>query len=181
MMEEKKNLEIAMYLKERWHKSIEETPKKDRAQCIVQIGVDEEGNGSYDLFTWDESKKGFDTGIGRFTNKELRGKHVWLYPESIPQWCYLEDLTPETREIGECTVEESKKLAKRFWLRKKLYDEYGASYKEEMQNAFEWIYNAPLKDWENMLESLKLSYGHGIHETKGLQLKKAKELFAFLS
>lgn len=181
MMKEKKNLEIAMYLKERWHKSIEETPKKDRAQCIVQIGVDEEGNGSYDLFTWDESKKGFDTGIGRFTNKELRGKHVWLYPESIPQWCYLEDLTPEIREIGECTVEESKKLAKRFWLRKKLYDEYGASYKEEMQNAFEWIYNAPLKDWENMLESLKLSYGHGIHETKGLQLKKAKELFAFLS
>lgn len=112
MVKGKKNLEIALYLKERWHDPTKETPK---------------------------------------------------------------------REIGECTETDSEKLAKRFWLRSKLYNEYGALYKEEMEKAFYWIYNAPLKDWEKMLESLTLSYEHEIHENNGLHLKKAKELFAFLS
>lgn len=69
----------------------------------------------------------------------------------------------------------------RFWLRKGLYKEYGAQYKEEMEEAFLWIYNEPIPKWKNMLEALRLSYEYGIHETKGLQLEKAKELFRFLS
>lgn len=43
------------------------------------------------------------------------------------------------------------KLAGRFWLRMKLYEYYGASYIEELEKAFLWIYNAPLEDWDNML------------------------------
>lgn len=178
---QQKKLEIAIYLKEILHDPIKETPKKDGALCIVSVGVDEEGKDTYDLFPWDEKMKAFDTGVGHYIDEDLKDKHAWICLEGCTKWCYLEDLLPETREIGECTETDSEKLAKRFWLRSKLYNEYGALYKEEMEKAFYWIYNAPLKDWENMLESLTLSYEHEIHENNGLHLKKAKELFAFLS
>ena len=178
---QQKKLEIAIYLKEIWHDPIKETPKKDGALCIVSIGVDKEGKDTYDLFPWDEKMKAFDTGVGHYIDEDLKDKHAWICPEGCTKWCYLEDLLPETREIGECTETDSEKLAKRFWLRSKLYSEYGALYKEEMEKAFYWIYNAPLKDWENMLESLALTYEHEIHENNGLHLKKAKKLFAFLS
>lgn len=178
---QQKKLEIAIYLKEILHDPIKETPKKDGALCIVSVGVDEGGKDTYDLFPWDEKMKAFDTGVGHYIDEDLKDKHAWICPEGCTKWCYLEDLLPETREIGECTETDSEKLAKRFWLRSKLYNEYGALYKEEIEKAFYWIYNAPLKDWENMLESLTLSYEHEIHENNGLHLKKAKELFAFLS
>ena len=177
---QQKKLEIAIYLKEVWHDPIKETPKKDGALCIVSVGVDEEGKDTYDLFPWDEKMKAFDTGVGHYIDEDLKDKHAWICPEGCTKWCYLEDLLPEPKKTGECTEADPAKLEKRFWLRSKLYNEYGASYKEEMEEAFLWIYNAPLKDWENMLEALRLSYEYGMHETKGLQLRKAKELFAFL-
>ena len=147
---QQKKLEIAIYLKEILHDPIKETPKKDGALCIVSVGVDEEGKDTYDLFPWDEKMKAFDTGVGHYIDEDLKDKHAWICPEGCTKWCYLEDLLPETREIGECTETDSEKLAKRFWLRSKLYNEYGALYKEEMEKAFYWIYNAPLKDWENV-------------------------------
>lgn len=178
---QQKKLEIAIYLKEIWHDPIKETPKKDGALCIVSVGVDEEGKDAYDLFPWDEKMKAFDTGVGHYIDEDLKDKHAWICPEGCTRWCYLEDLLPEPKKTGECTETDPEKLAKRFWLRSKIYNEYGALYKEEMEKAFYWIYNAPLKDWENMLESLTLSYEYKIHESNGLHLRKAKELFAFLS
>ena len=76
---------------------------------------------------------------------------------------------------------EEEKKQKRFWLRKKLYVEYSASQPEKMEELFSWIYNAPLKDWENMVEVLSMSYIEENGHTTGPNLEKAKELFAFLS
>lgn len=178
---QQKKLEIAIYLKEVWHDPIKETPKKDGALCIVNDGVDEEGKDTYDLFPWDEKMKAFDTGVGHYIDEDLKDKHAWICPEGCTKWCYLEDLLPEPKKTGECTEADPAKLAKRFWLRKKLYVEYGASQPEKLEELFFWIYNAPLKDWENMVEVLSMSYVKENGHITGPHLEKAKELFAFLS
>lgn len=179
---QQKKLEIAIYLKEIWHDPIKETPKKDGALCIVNDGVDEEGNDTYDLFPWDEKMKAFDTGVGHYIDEDLKDKHAWICPEGCTKWCYLEDLLPEPKEIGECTKADPEKLEKRFWLRARLYNLCGfPKDKTIVEKAFFWIYNAPLKEWENMIKALEWSCERNNDpENLGL-LKRGKELYSFLS
>ena len=73
--------------------------------------------------------------------------------------------------------EEKAKQVKRFWLREELYNYYEASHTKEMEEAFEWIYNAPLIDWEGMLLCIK----YPDNKTFPKPLEDAKKLFAFLS
>lgn len=172
-----KNSEIASFLDAAWHDTIKETPNKDGALCIVCDGVDENGKDTYDLFTWDDKMKAFETVVGRYVDEDLKNKHVLISAEGCFKWCYLENLLPEPKEIGECTEADPAKLAKRFWLRKELYEYYGASHIEDMEEAFNWIYNAPLKDWENML--LCITYPD--NKTFPKPLEDAKKLFDLLS
>lgn len=179
---QQKKLEIAIYLKEVWHDPIKETPKKDGALCIVSVGVDEEGKDTYDLFPWDEKMKAFDTGVGHYIDEDLKDKHAWICPEGCTKWCYLEDLLPEPKKTGECTEADPAKLAKRFWLRAKLYDLCGFPQKDKtiVEEAFFWIYNAPLKEWDNMIKALEWSYANNDPKNLGL-LERGKELYGFLS
>lgn len=177
---QQKKLEIAIYLKEIWHDPIKETPKKDGALCIVNDGVDEEGNDTYDLFPWDEKMKAFDTGVGHYIDEDLKDKHAWICPEGCTKWCYLEDVLPEPREIGECTKANPEKLAKRFWLRAQLYNLCGfPKDKTIVEKAFFWIYNAPLKEWDNMIKALEWSCENNDPENLGL-IERGKELYGFL-
>ena len=178
---QQKKLEIALYLQEIWHDPIKETPKKDGALCIVNDGVDEEGNDTYDLFPWDEKMKAFDTGVGHYIDEDLKDKHAWICPEGCTRWCYLEDLLPEPKEIGECTEADPEKLAKRFWLRARLYNLCGfPKDKTIVEKAFFWIYNAPLKEWDNMIKALEWSCENNDPENLGL-IERGKELYGFLS
>lgn len=180
---QQKKLEIAIYLKEIWHDPIKETPKKDGALCIVSVGVDEEGKDTYELFPWDDKMKAFDTGVGHYIDKDLKDKHAWICPEGCTKWCYLEDLLPEPKKTGECTEADPAKLAKRFWLRAKLYDLCGFPQKDKtiVEEAFFWIYNAPLKEWDNMITALDWACdSNNDPENLGL-LKRGKELYGFLS
>jgi hypothetical protein len=94
------------------------------------------------------------------------------------------DFLALTNTLDKCkdVDEGAEKQAKRFWLRAKLYANiYGfPNDKSRIEEAFFWIYNAPIKDWENMIEALRYSYLTEDAENKGL-LQRAKELFAFLS
>lgn len=177
---QEKKLEIALYLQEIWHDPIKETPKKDGALCIVSVGVDEEGKDAYDLFPWDEKMKAFDTGVGHYIDEDLKDKHAWICPEGCTRWCYLEDLLPEPKEIGECTEADPEKLAKRFWLRARLYNLCGfPKDKTIVEKAFFWIYNAPLKEWDNMIKALEWSCENNDPENLGL-IERGKELYGFL-
>lgn len=172
-----KNSEIAAFINAAWHDPIKETPSKDGALCIVSCGVDEDGKDTYDLFPWDDEMKAFDTGVGHYIDEDLKGKHAWICPEGCTRWCYFEDLLPETKELGDCEDADPNKLAKRFWLRTELYKYYGAPHIKEMEEAFFWIYNAPLEDWENML----LCITHPDNKTFPKPLEDAKKLFDLLS
>lgn len=177
---QEKKLEIALYLQEIWHDPIKETPKKDGALCIVSVGVDEEGKDAYDLFPWDEKMKAFDTGVGHYIDEDLKDKHAWICPEGCTRWCYLEDLLPEPKEIGECTEADPEKLAKRFWLRARLYNLCGfPKDKTIVEKAFFWIYNAPLKEWDNMIKALEWSCENKDPGNLGL-IERGKELYGFL-
>lgn len=177
---QEKKLEIALYLQEIWHDPIKETPKKDGALCIVSVGVDEEGKDAYDLFPWDEKMKAFDTGVGHYIDEDLKDKHAWICPEGCTRWCYLEDLLPEPKEIGECTEADPEKLAKRFWLRARLYNLCGfPKDKTIVEKAFFWIYNAPLKEWDNMIKALEWSCENNDPGNLGL-IERGKELYGFL-
>lgn len=72
--------------------------------------------------------------------------------------------------------EEKAKLVKRFWLRFELYSYFGKSHIKEMEEAYQWIYNAPLIDWEGML--LCLTYPD--NKTFPKPLEDAKKLFGLL-
>lgn len=75
--------------------------------------------------------------------------------------------------------EENKR--KRFWLRARLYDIYGfPEDKTIIEEAFFWIYNAPVEEWENMVKALEWSYTNNDPGYLGL-LERGKELYAFLS
>lgn len=83
------------------------------------------------------------------------------------------------RDISSEVPEENKR--KRFWLRARLYDIYGfPEDKTIIEEAFFWIYNAPLEEWENMVKALEWSYTNNDPENLGL-LERGKELYAFLS
>lgn len=63
--------------------------------------------------------------------------------------------TPPTLATDEELKENKEKQAKRFWLRMELYKIYYVWHKEEMEEAFLWVFNAPLDDWENMIECFR--------------------------
>ena len=77
--------------------------------------------------------------------------------------------------------DDKEKLAKRFWLRARLYDIYGfPEDKTIIEEAFSWIYYNPLEEWENMVKALEWSYTNNDPGNLGL-LERGKELYAFLS
>lgn len=73
------------------------------------------------------------------------------------------------------------KKEKRFWLRMELYKMYYAWHRDEMEEAFQWIYNAPLKDWGNMVECLRQAIRIDDVKLEGTPLERGKQLFGFLS
>lgn len=72
--------------------------------------------------------------------------------------------------------EQEAKKTKRFKLRFELYSYFGASHIKEMEEAFQWIYNAPLIDWERMLQCI--TYPDNKEFPKPLE--DAKKLFGLL-
>ena len=77
--------------------------------------------------------------------------------------------------------ENKEKQAKRFWLRMELYKMYYAWHKEEMEEAFLWVFNAPLDDWENMIKCFREALLKKDKDLKGTLLERSKQLFSFLS
>ena len=58
---------------------------------------------------------------------------------------------------------------------------YYAWHHDEMEEAFQWIYDAPTKDWRNMLECLRQADFIKDDELKGTLTERGKQLFDFLS
>lgn len=81
---------------------------------------------------------------------------------------------------GEVKMQEEKKK-KRFWLRMELYKMYYAWHRDEMEEAFQWIYDAPIGNWGNMLECLRQAMLINDDVLKGTPLERGKQLFSFLS
>ena len=88
------------------------------------------------------------------------------------------DFLALTNTLDKCkdVDEGAEKLAKRFWLRNELYEYYGASYMNELEEAFKWIYNAPIYYWEGMLRCLT----YHDNKTYPKPLEDAKKLFGLL-
>lgn len=77
---------------------------------------------------------------------------------------------------------DGKKQQKRFWLRSNLYRLYGfPSNKTSIEKAFQWIYNAPPEDWENMLKALEWSVSANTDPNNLELLDRGRELYDFLS
>lgn len=83
----------------------------------------------------------------------------------------------KTLHACEYVDKEKAKEVKRFWLRYELYTYYGAEYTKELEEAFQWIYNAPLIDWEGMLACIQ----YPDNKTFPKPLEDAKKLFGLLS
>ncbi len=178
MIRIEKNTEISSFLSDVWHDPISERPKVDGALCIVCAGVDKKGKDVYDIFPWDKGMNAFDTGVWHNMNEDPEDKHVWIHPEGCTRWCYIEDLLPDTKYLKPYKREDPAKLEKRFWLRSEIYRLCGfPDEKAVVEEIFLWIYDAPIKDWENMLKALDWScIANGDPKT----LQRAKELYNFL-
>lgn len=159
-----KNSEISSFLDAAWHDTIKETPNKDGALCIVCDGVDENGKDTYDLFTWDEKMKAFDTVVGRYVDEDLKNKHVLISAEGCFKWCYLENLLPEPKKIGECTEEDEEEPTERFEVRKNIVQILGLpSTKDEcnrFEEAFDWVMNGKKVDRGGKLFCLEYARKH---------------------
>ena len=77
--------------------------------------------------------------------------------------------------------DEKEKQSSRFWLRMELYKMHYAWHRDEMEEAFQWIYDAPLKDWKNMVECLRQADLIKDDHLEGTFLERGKQLFSFLS
>lgn len=181
MIRIEKNTEIISFLNEVWHDPIKETPKVNGALCIVCDGFDENGKDIYEIFRWDKEMQAFDTGVGQYLDEDLKDKHVWICPDGCTRWCYLEDLLPGMKYLKPYNREDPEKLEKRFWLRMELYKMHYAWHRDGMEEVFQWIYNAPLKDWGNMTECLRQAILVDDDKLEGTPLERGKQLFGFLS
>lgn len=92
-----------------------------------------------------------------------------------------------TQNLGNKLKDEIAKEQKRLWLRTKIHeitgisDLSGPNKKNDFEEIFNWIYQAPIYEWEGMLYCFKyeariLSKGFSYDEA----LKNAKELYSFL-
>lgn len=75
-------------------------------------------------------------------------------------------------------------MIKRLFFRKKLrwilFQEYGASC-PEIENIFNWIYEAPLWEWKIRMGIACLAYYRYSKEDKSQWLSKANEILCFVS
>lgn len=90
-------------------------------------------------------------------------------------------------EINKLKHEEARRQ-KRLWLRTKIHEITGISDKSSMEaksnfeEIFNWIYEAPLCEWEGMLYCFKHEAQSICNWERALNkgLSKAKELYSFL-
>lgn len=73
--------------------------------------------------------------------------------------------------------DEIAKLQKRLWLRTKIHEIIGMPEKSTFEEIFNWIYQAPIYEWEGMLYCLKYADKSRIYWG---EYNDAKELYSFL-
>lgn len=73
--------------------------------------------------------------------------------------------------------DEIAKQQKRLWLRTKIHEIIGMPEKSTFEEIFNWIYQAPIYEWEGMLYCLKYVPKSKIHWG---EYNEAKELYSFL-
>lgn len=77
--------------------------------------------------------------------------------------------------------DEIAKQHKRLWLRTKIHEIIGLPEESTFEEIFNWIYQAPIYEWEGMLYCLKYAAKSRIHLGEYDEaLKDAKELYSFL-
>lgn len=77
--------------------------------------------------------------------------------------------------------DEIAKQQKRLWLRTKIHEIIGLPEESTFEEIFNWIYQAPIYEWEGMLYCFKYAAKSRIHWGKYNEaLKDAKELYSFL-
>lgn len=73
--------------------------------------------------------------------------------------------------------DEIAKQQKRLWLRTKIYEIIGLPKESTFEEIFNWIYQAPIYEWEGMLYCLKYADKSRIHWG---EYNEAKELYSYL-
>lgn len=77
--------------------------------------------------------------------------------------------------------DEITKQQKRFWLRTKIHEIIGIPVKSIFEEIFNWIYQAPIYEWEGMLYCFKYAAKSRIHWGEYDEaLEDAKELYSVL-
>lgn len=77
--------------------------------------------------------------------------------------------------------DEIAKQQKRLWLRTKIHEIIGLPEESTFEEIFNWIYQAPIYEWEGMLYCLKYAAKSRIHWGEYKEaLNDAKELYQFL-
>lgn len=74
--------------------------------------------------------------------------------------------------------DEIAKQQKRLWLRTKIHEIIGLPKESTFEEIFNWIYQAPIYEWEGMLYCLKYADKSRIHW--GGEYNEAKELYSYL-
>lgn len=77
--------------------------------------------------------------------------------------------------------DEIAKQHKRLWLRTKIHEIIGLPEENTFEKIFNWIYQAPIYEWEGMLYCFKYAAKSRIHWGEYNEaLNDAKELYSFL-
>ena len=77
--------------------------------------------------------------------------------------------------------DEIAKQQKRLWLRTKIHEIIGLPEESTFEEIFNWIYQAPIYEWEGMLYCFKYAAKSRIHWWEYNEaLNDAKELYSFL-
>lgn len=77
--------------------------------------------------------------------------------------------------------DEIAKQHKRLWLRTKIHEIIGLPEESTFEEIFNWIYQAPIYEWEGMLYCFKYAAKSRIHwEEYNEALNDAKELYSVL-
>ena len=73
--------------------------------------------------------------------------------------------------------DEIAKQQKRLWLRTKIHEIIGLPKESTFEEIFDWIYQAPIYEWEGMLYCLKYEDKSSIYWG---EYNEAKKLYSFL-
>ena len=77
--------------------------------------------------------------------------------------------------------DEIAKQHKRLWLRTEIHKIMGLPKERSFEEIFNWIYQAPIYEWEGMLYCFKYAAKSRIHwEEYNEALNDAKQLYSFL-